>query len=172
MVLDMQSMLTDPNDVQHLLEVTYPKAHSSILSLRLTDAEFLYTPSQIAAAAFHMADPSLTERWLASKLDLAAESKLRPAAEGSLPAVKSIITASIDPIVELVKAAKAGKLTDIEKVRHVDRRLKVCRNPEKDPNSSLYKKRQREKEDGELDKRQKKQVSVKQKEEIFGDPFN
>lgn len=152
--------------------MTYPRAHSTILSLRITDAEFLYTPSQIALAAFHAVDPSLTERWLASKLELSSQSTLRKLpADEQIPGMEEILRDVINPIVALADAAKAGKLTDIEKVRQVDRRLRFCKNPEKDPNSSLYKKRQREHEAEEMSKRVKKEEEVRKKEEIFGDPF-
>lgn len=166
-------MLTEQDDIDHLVNVTYPRAHSTILSLRITDAEFLYTPSQIALAAFHAVDPSLTERWLASKLELSTSSTLRQLPkEEQVPSLDDILRDTVDPIVALAEAAKAGKLTDIEKVRHVDRRLRFCKNPEKDPNSSLYKKRQREQETEALNKKVKKEEEIRKKEEVFGDPFS
>lgn len=168
----LQTLLADQAEIDHLVEVTYPRAHSTILSLRITDAEFLYTPSQIALAAFHAVDPVLTERWLASKLDLTSKSTLRkPPSDEKLPQVEEILRDVVNPIVALADAAKAGKLTDVEKVRQVDRRLRFCKNPEKDPNSSLYKKRQRDHEAEEMSKRVKKEEEVRKKEEIFGDPF-
>jgi cyclin H len=154
------------DDVSHLASSTYPKASASILLLRLTDAEFLYTPSQIALAAFHMADPSLTERWLSSKLALASESKLIANQAMFKTTLDSLLKDVIDPLVLLVEQAK--KAVDVEAVREVDRRLKFCKNPEKNPESSLYKKREREKEEQESRKREKKIAEAKAREV---DPF-
>lgn len=167
-----QTLLADQSEVDHLVEVTYPKAHSTLLSLRITDAEFLYTPSQIALAAFHTVDPSLTEKWLESKFELSSNSKLRKMpADESIPGTQDILTDIVNPIVALAEAAKAGKLTDIEKVRAVDRRLKFCKNPEKDPSSSLFKKRQREQEVAAMNKKAKKEEEIRQREDVLGDPF-
>lgn len=165
-------MLADQSEIDHLVEVTYPRAHSTILSLRITDAEFLYAPSQIALAAFHAVDPSLTERWLASKLDLSEKSTIRqhPADEAA-PSMEETLNDTVNPIVALAEAAKAGKLTDIEKVRAVDRRLRFCKNPEKDPNSSLFKKRQREQDTDSMNKKVKKEEEIRKKDGLLGDPF-
>ena len=135
--------------------------------LRLTDAEFLYTPSQIALAAFYNSDPSLTERWLSAKLSLAERSILRQASESAI-AVDRLVESTVDPLVSLVTEAKQA--VDIEAVREVDKRLKYCNNPEKDPKSSLFKKREIEKEETEERKREKK-METKKKEDGEEDPF-
>jgi hypothetical protein len=121
-------------------------------------------------------DSSLTERWLSSKLDLSSKSTLRkPHVEKgepeAPPSMDDILRDTVNPIVSMAEAAKAGKLTDIEKVRQVDRRLRFCKNPEKDPSSSLYKKRQREHEEEENQKKAKKDGEIRKKEEVFGDVF-
>lgn len=129
----------------------------------MTDAEFLYTPSQIALAAFHMADPPLAERWLGSKLALVKDSKLKKGSgddnakqEDAAVSISAdnLLRDVVDPLVGL--AEKGRRAVDIQAVREVDRRLKYCHNPEKDPNSSLYKKREREREEEESRKRQRK----------------
>ena len=152
-------------DLNHLLDTVYPKAASTILLLRLTDAEFLYTPSQIALAAFHLADPSLAERWLAAKLALIESSKLRKAPPAESPSVEATIRDIVDPIVDLVEKGK--KAVDVEMVREVDRRLKYCKNPEKDPESSLFKKRQAQEEE----ESQKKRAKKEQDRPMDVDPF-
>lgn len=168
----LQTLLADQSAIDHLVEVTYPRAHSTILSLRITDAEFLYTPSQIALAAFHTVDPALTEKWLETKLELSTKSAIRkPPADEHTPSMQSVLGDIVNPIVALAEAAKAGKLTDIEKVRAVDRRLRFCKNPEKDPNSSLFKKRQRDQEIAAMNKKAKKEDDIRQRDDILGDPF-
>lgn len=168
----LQTLLADQSEIDHLVEVTYPRAHSTILSLRITDADFLYTPSQIALAAFYAVDPSLTEKWLASKLDLSSKSTMRKLpSDESTPNMEEILQDTVNPIIKLAEAAKAGRLTDIERVRAVDRRLRFCKNPEKDPNSSLFKKRLREQEMATISKKVKKEEEIRQRDDVLGDPF-
>ena len=62
---------------------------------------------------------------------------------------------------------KGKQPVDIEVVREVDRRLKFCHNPEKDPESSLYKKREREKEENEERKRDNKTELRKNTQDPF-----
>jgi len=78
----------------------------------------------------------------------------------------SLLKDVIDPLVLSVEQVK--KAVDVEAVREVDRRLKFCKNPEKNPESSLYKKREREKEEQESRKREKKVAEAKAREV---DPF-
>ena len=165
----------DDEAIAHLTETLYPKASATILLLRLTDAEFLYTPSQIALAAFHLTDPSLAERWLSSKLALSeADTSLRQRGRGAdgqtheeeKQSAQSIVRGIVDPIVDLVESAK--KAVDVEAVREVDRRLKYCKNPEKDPDSVLYKKRAAQQEEEQQKKKQKKDEEAKSREV---DPF-
>lgn len=161
----------DEEAIAHLTETVYPKASATILLLRLTDAEFLYTPSQIALAAFHLTDPSLAERWLSSKLALSeADASLRQrgadAQAHEKQSVQSVVRGIVDPIVDLVESAK--KAVDVEAVREVDRRLKYCKNPEKDPDSVLYKKRAAQEEQEQQKKKQKKDDEAKSREV---DPF-
>lgn len=143
-------------DLNHLLDTVYPKAAATILLLRLTDAEFLYTPSQIALAAFHLADPSMTERWLSAKLALASASTLRKDQASPVPAAEETIRDVVDPIVDLVEKGK--KAVDVEMVREVDKRLRYCKNPEKDPESSLFRKRQAQEEEEQQRKKAKKEA--------------
>lgn len=116
----------------------------------------MYTPSQIALAAFHLADPSMTERWLKEKLSLVSTSTLRKDAPAPAPSVDETVRDVIDPLVELVDKGK--KAVDVEMVREVDKRLRYCKNPEKDPESSLYKKRQAEEEEESQRKKTKKEA--------------
>lgn len=62
----------------------------------------------------------------------------------------------VDPIVDLVEKGK--KAVDVEMVREVDKRLKYCKNPEKDPETSLYKKRQEQEQEESQKKRAKKEA--------------
>lgn len=103
----------------------YKKVDLLLRQARLTDLEFLYLPSQIALAAFHLADEGLTESWLSVKAVLNTQEGL------GMDEMRKVI-AEIKPI--LVKAKQS---VDLESVRNVDKRLRYCKNPEKDPNSAL-----------------------------------
>lgn len=170
-------MLQDsPADFAHLTEAVYPAASAAILSLRLTDAEFIYTPSQIALGAFYLADRSITERWLGKKSLLAMESKLHKKERHTSPdkddaslSAEEISHYLVPALLALIEKAKSS--VDVEHVREVDRRLKYCKNPEKDPSSELYKKREREKEEEAEKKKMKKVEEIRKKEEEAGNPF-
>ncbi|OCF44398.1 hypothetical protein I317_01658 [Kwoniella heveanensis CBS 569] len=59
--LDMQNQ---PNPPLEGISKSLPTALSNLSASLLTDAEFIYTPSQIGLAAWHLADPSLVETFL------------------------------------------------------------------------------------------------------------
>ena len=77
---------------------------------RLTDAELIYTPSQIALACFHIAAPALAEQWATAKGE-------------------SDVIALLPTISDLI--LQEGKQPDLERVREIDKRLRICKNPEK-----------------------------------------
>ena len=122
MYLDLQT--TNEDNIPDL-ESIYPKVILLLQQARLGDFEFLYTPSQIAMAAFFSIDPAIISTWFFAKQ----------------PATQQI---SADQVMQQVKdlsheleqfAEKAP--VDLEKVREVDKRLRYCHNPEKDPNSAM-----------------------------------
>lgn len=76
---------------------------------RLTDLEFVYTPSQTAAAAWYLASPELTESWGRAK-GMTEES------------MRYILDASV-----IIAEEEARGETDVEFVREIDRRLRVLK---------------------------------------------
>ena len=74
-----------------------------------------------------------------------------------MAAIKSLITSSGNP-------------PNVESVRDVDRRLKLCKNPEKVVGSKAYLARKAEEEKKAEDKRNRKAVEVKNTVDD-GDPF-
>ncbi|KAG0151237.1 hypothetical protein CROQUDRAFT_57206 [Cronartium quercuum f. sp. fusiforme G11] len=113
---------------------------------RLTDAEFLWTPSQIATAAWWIRDPEGITEWIRSK-------------------AQQLLMSYLPALAELIQRAQATPV-DKERVTAVDRRLRFCRNPEKDPNSALYKIKQQQAQQEELAKQQEKNLREK-----VEDPF-
>ncbi|KAL5518759.1 hypothetical protein ACEPAH_442 [Sanghuangporus vaninii] len=144
--LDIQNL---PDLSLEKLQETYQIAVKHVRTSRLTDAELVYTPSQVALAAFSMASPDFAAAWAQSK-----------SAESVLSIVKDIE--------EMISRDGAGP--DVERVRDVDRRLRLCKNPEKVVGSKAYLAKKAEQEMKEKEKRVKKAGDTKRAMES-GDPF-
>lgn len=141
-----QTLISDQTDaLERLLHETWPQVLAAILGLRTSDAEFIFTPSQLALACFHQVDPILTKQWIQSKMQLSESSKLRKHEQqtgdqsGEDASVDldptSLVTQVVDPIAAHIAASKQA--VDRNAVVDIDKRLKYCTNPEKDPNSAL-----------------------------------
>ncbi len=135
------------------LSKAYETAHGHVRAARLTDAEFIYTPSQIALACFSLASPTLATAWARAKFP----SSPQPAALEFLEPIKEIIL-------------RDGSPPDVEAVREVDRRLRLCKNPEKIPGTNAYIKKQQEKDRQADEKRLRKAEAARIAMEE-GDPF-
>jgi cyclin H len=128
----------------------YDAALKHAQAARLTDAELIYTPSQIALACLSMSSPELAAEWLASK-----------GAEGMAGVIEDIKT--------MIK--RDGGIPSVDAVREVDRRLKLCKNPEKDPNSKAYQAklaREKEQEDEKRNRKAEDARKAQTEEELFG----
>ncbi|KAL0575986.1 hypothetical protein V5O48_005986 [Marasmius crinis-equi] len=158
MWLDLQSLPDTPLDFATSQSHIYDSALASVRNSRLTDAELVYTPSQVALASLYLADRDLALKWLRSK-----EDKLRSGTD-----TPPDVLASVEAIAEII--TKRGHAPDVEAVREVDRRLKLCKNPEKVVGSKAYLARKAEEDKKAEDKRNKKAVDV-QKAVTEGDPF-
>lgn len=119
----------------------------------MTDAELIYTPAQIALACFALASPAVATSWVRSKHPNVMD-----------PPILSVI----EPIKTMI--LEEGITPNVEAVREVDRRLKLCKNPEKVPGTTAYKKKQEEAERKAEEKRKRKAEEVRRAMEE-GDPF-
>lgn len=131
----------------------YNAALGHVRASRLTDAEFVYTPSQIALAAFAMVVPDLAKRWLESK-----HTENHPTNWAIIEDAKSMILTQ-------------GKPPAIEAVREVDRHLKLCKNPEKVPGSKAFLAKKAE-EEKKAEERRNKKATEAQKSMDDEDPFS
>ncbi|KAH9835672.1 cyclin-like protein, partial [Rhodofomes roseus] len=135
-------------EVRRVHQIALNYVHAS----RLTDAEFIYTPAQIALASLSMVSAPLAEIWArrtyADKADL--------------------LLAVLEPIKTMISTH--GQAPDVEAVRNVDRRLKLCKNPEKVVGSRAYMKKQEEAEQRASEKRKRKAAAARKAMEE-GDPF-
>lgn len=142
--------MTFPKSVTQLpqseLDQVYNQAMSHVRASRLTDAEFIYSPAQVAAACISLVSPQVASAWIRSK-----------GTDGSfIPSLCAIIR-------------EGSKLPGVEMVREVDRRLKLCKNPEKVVGSAAYLAKKAEGERLATEKRTKKADEVRSN--AGGDPF-
>ncbi|KAG6381318.1 cyclin-like protein [Boletus reticuloceps] len=152
--LDLQS-LSDVTEDQRSRDL-YEKALKHVRDSRFTDAELIYVPSQIALVALSLASPFLAQKWL--------DSKSSGVGESCSETLQSVVVAIKDLIVH------TGHPPDVEAVREVDRRLKLCKNPEKVVGSKAYLVRKAEEERKAEAKRNKKAQDIRRAEE-GDDPF-
>ncbi|KAI0274627.1 cyclin-like protein [Gloeopeniophorella convolvens] len=147
MWLDIQELPQAPPHQE--LQRIYDSALQYIRTSRLTDAELIYPPSQIALACLSLAHPEIAASW--------ARSKNADAVLETVEIIKQAIT-------------RDGNIPSVDVVREIDRRLKICKNPEKVVGSNAYlAKKSKEEKEAEL-KRIRKAESIK-KAVAEGDPF-
>lgn len=106
----------------------------------------MYSPAQIAAACISLASPQVADTWMKSK-----------GADGSF----------IVPLRVVIQ--EGSELPGVDMIREVDRRLKVCKNPEKVVGSSAYLAKKAEGERLAAEKRTKKADEIRNNS--GGDPF-
>jgi cyclin H len=131
----------------------YDNALTRLRASRLTDAELIYAPSQIALACLQLASPTLASEWLSSQ------------------SYQTDVSALLEPLAELIRTQ--GALPDVDAVREVDRRLKVCKNPEKVPGTRAFLAREDAETQAAADKRARKAAaaqSAMDAEDPFADP--
>nr|GAT47863.1 predicted protein [Mycena chlorophos] len=152
--LDLQSLPNTPADRAATEGEKYDAALKYVRSSRLSDAELIYTPSQIALASLSLAAPDLASEWVRAKFtsDLESVGHL----ESTLAAIRTLIEAAAEPL-------------DVEVVRAVDFRLKICKNPEKVEGSPAYIARKREEERKAEEKRHRKAADAPIDRDPFGD---
>ncbi|BGP16969.1 hypothetical protein JCM10213_007415 [Rhodosporidiobolus nylandii] len=145
LILDMQAAGVD----LATLTAAAPKAHALVRASRLTSVEFIYTPAQIALACFRLAEPSLADKWLGAKEERLEKGKGKEGEDAGGTSQEQLereaLLMLLDELQVVVSEAQKNPV-DKKRAADVDKRLKLARNPEKDPNSALYKKRKAEEE--------------------------
>lgn len=147
--LDFQNLPDAPADRPQEI---YDTAVKRVRASRLTDAELIYTPSQIALACLSLASPSFASQWFDSKTPVSTDT----------------LWATIENIKMLI--LQSGNAPGVESVRDIDRRLKLCKNPEKVEGSRAYLAKKAADEKTAEEKRNKKANEVRKSMED-GDPF-
>ena len=135
-------------------------------SAQLTDAYFLYTPSQILLASLTLADEPLAVFYVESKLSLPAEMQLKLMT--TLQACSTLLKSS--------PSAKPGE-EEMNELKRIDKKLYMCRNPEKIDLIEINKAQKREGAEDGLDekvvkkRKMEREKSEKEAENVFGPPL-
>lgn len=153
------------------IEAGYHKARSVLARAAvLSDSYFLYTPSQIAFAALHIADRKLVDDLLYAKStfapDIPDEARQRPSVDrirGEIEACAACIRkAEIDD-----DAAKSLR----KEAARIDKKLRLCQDPEKLDLVELNKAQKRDAENGAEQKEAKRRKLENQRkvdDDVFG----
>ncbi|WWC91870.1 uncharacterized protein L201_006817 [Kwoniella dendrophila CBS 6074] len=188
--LDLQNQ---PNPPIETIQKSLSDALKNLSYCLLTDLEFIYSPSQISLACFHLSDPRLIEDFLDHRYSTFTPkymSELDKVDEASNDDEKDVKKEGEEDLSQLPYGMKQQRLLtilqdieniirrdghieiDLKKVKEIDKRLKNCTNPEKIPGTALYVKRKREKETSEAAskaaKTAKAAASALDRESVFG----
>ncbi|KAK4689232.1 cyclin H, partial [Tremellales sp. Uapishka_1] len=165
--LELQSQPDSPIDA---IQAALPRAVDYLSASRFTDAEFLYTPSQIGLACFRLADESLIDSYLEWKYASAAAEESEQELPFGIP--RAHLLEIIQSIQEAIARHAAGEI-DLKMVKNVDKRLKSCSNPEKVPGTALYIKRKAEQEASAAEARAVKTIKAQKemsaRDSVFGE---
>lgn len=135
----------------------------------LSDAYFLYTPSQIWLAAFLITDGPLARFYIDTKLP--TSSSIKPKLMITLQACAEVLQTSV--------SAKPGP-QEMKELTRIDKKLYKCRNPEKVDLIGINKAQKRDgeaKEGGGLDekvikkRKMERENSMKEQDDVFGPPL-
>jgi len=131
---------------------------------QMTDAYFLYTPSQIWVSALMCADEALGRGFV--------DRKLQDLGDGApeMDAMKKRLWAVLRDCVELLKSYKSPEEDGAERkeMRRIGKKLTVCQNPEKVDIVAVARAKAAEKREGTEEKREEKSKKRKVEEQSKG----
>ena len=155
------------NELVRRIQVAHGKAKEvGKSSALLTDAYFLYTPSQIWLSSLFLADEPLTRFYIDTKVPTQSAFKIRIIS--TLKSCANVLRSSV--------SANPGE-TEIKSLTKIDKKLFKCRNPEKVDLVGINKAQKRDSEgtgENGLDdkvvkkRRLEREKSEKEAEDIFG----
>jgi len=135
---------------------------------QMTDAYFLYTPSQIWLAALQAADSELFQRYIGKKLDEIGEAGA---------AIREKLLRTLSSCAELLTSYKSpdADLAEKKEMKRIGKKLHLCQNPEKTDLVAVTKAKAAEKREGtdgsDAEKALKKRKLEREKLERDGDVF-
>ena len=154
-----------PADLKTRIQIAHGKAKEILkTSALLTDAYFLYTPSQLWLSAFMKADEPLANFYLETKFSSSHDVPSR---------LRSTLQVCIDLLAQS-PSVKPGEV-EIKELTRIDKKLYKCRNPEKIDLVGINKahKREGETKDGAVVdektlKKRKLEPAPKDSDDMFG----
>lgn len=131
----------NPSGVNRI-EAAYLVAQSHLKRSRLSDAEFIYTPSQIAATCFRMADARLFQTALDKLLPLDAESQGGTEANSGQQSLKPLLAREslleiLQHVQNAIESAPLDASSEMDKVKAADKLVKLAQDPAKNKSSAL-----------------------------------
>ena len=166
-----KSKARNPQELISHIQESHGKAKDILkTSALLTDAYFLYTPSQIWLTALLLVDEPLALFYLDVKLSTMPDVKVKLIP--TLHSCRNLLRSSV-----LIKPGEA----DMQELTRIDKKLYKCRNPEKMDLVGISKAQKREgdgKDAASLDekvikkRKLEREQSLKEGEDVFGPSFN
>jgi cyclin H len=151
---------------------------------QLTDAYFLFTPSQIWLGALMVADRELCEAYLNYKIERiveVAERQADQATDVDVTALQAKLLATINSCAELLQSytpPEEESATQRKEMRRIGKKLNVCQNPEKTDIVAVARAKAAEKREGsatgsgsDAEKVAKKRRLERERAEREGDVF-
>lgn len=168
-VKDGQALSKTADDIIRRIQTAHGISKEILkTSALLSDAYFLYTPSQIWLASFLIADDPLTRFYIDTEIP--ASSQIKAKLMTTLQACAEVLQSSV--------SAKPGP-EETKELKRIDKKLYECRNPEKVDLVSINKaqKRDGEGKDGSgldekvIKKRKLEREKSMQEQDVFGPPL-
>lgn len=204
-MLDFQTL--QPAPTTDAMAAILAPARANVQQSRFTDAELIYTPSQIALACVHSScseGKEAVERFLEAKLKRQKENwqkeieqrqkwraterqklEKKGVKEDALPKAVKDVEVLLDSeesgrmdskqtltvLKEIAEMISSHVAQTNEKVKDVDKKLKLCSNPERMPNSRLSRKHEEDKKNAVLGKRDASGTKVSNDDVKLANPF-
>ncbi|PWN37363.1 cyclin-like protein [Meira miltonrushii] len=204
-MLDFQTL--QPAPTTDMMAAILAPARANVQQSRFTDAELIYTPSQIALACVHSScseGKEAVERFLEAKFKRTKENwqkeieqrqkwraterqklEKRGVKEDALPQAVKDVEVPLDSeesgrmdskqtlavLAEIEEMISSHVAQTNEKVKEVDKKLKMCSNPERMSNSRLTRKHEEDKKNAILGKRDASRTKVSGDDAKLANPF-
>lgn len=125
-----------PSVSEAAIQTSLPQALTHIQLSRQTDAELLFTPAQIGMACLRMANRQLVDSFLSWRYELSMQDDAEEPATAVYGVEREKLLTVLDEVEECIKTAGDGAI-DLKAVKQIDKRLRLCQNPEKVPGTAL-----------------------------------
>lgn len=156
------------NDIKQRIGLAHQGAKDVLKAAALmTDAYFLYTPSQIWLAALFMSDEPIAQFYLGIRVPLDSHTK-----NGASADLRNRLLATIKDCVTLLRSYVPGSQQEMKDLKRIGKKLYQCQNPEKMDLVELNKAQKREgATDSDAEKTSKKRKLERAQLEKDGDVF-